>query len=290
MVKDGGDGKRRGSGAYNKPTAGIAPHEGGVHVVAGSAGQVSAGALDHPAMYYGINESGSVLLDVNGLVADLLFIDRFGNQLDNFRMIKGRGPRAARRRLHRRCSQRARAARRHLYRSVVQHPGRMELDFENDGSFDGLGAVIEHTYDEPGLYSVRQEVGNAVAFDDETKETLICVAGEVPTTIDTLNYGDGNFFGWFWTTSPGPYDADILRGDLFELVAAQGDFSGLTVECPYPDVSGTNQLDPNDPAVGEGYFYLVRTKDCAGGIGSFDTSSPTQIAPRGFDGGVSACD
>jgi hypothetical protein len=55
MKKDGGSGREDGSGAYKKPTLGLAPHEGAVYVVAGSSGQISGGALNHPAMYISLN-------------------------------------------------------------------------------------------------------------------------------------------------------------------------------------------------------------------------------------------
>ena len=37
-----------GDGAYTKPAGGPAPHEGAVYVVAGSSGQITGGALNHP--------------------------------------------------------------------------------------------------------------------------------------------------------------------------------------------------------------------------------------------------
>lgn len=45
MKKDAGDGREDGTGAYRKPSAGPAPHEGTVYVVAGSSGQIGGGLL-----------------------------------------------------------------------------------------------------------------------------------------------------------------------------------------------------------------------------------------------------
>lgn len=287
MLLDGGDGKRRGDGAYNKPSAGLAPHEGAVHVVAGSVGQITGGALDHPAMYYGINESGSVLLDVNGLVADLLFIDRFGNHLDELRLVKGPvpGPPVADFLVDPVVGRAPLAVM--FEDATTNQPIEWHWDFENDGSYDSQGSSGVHMYETPGIYSVSQLAGNVVAFDSETKQDLICVAGEEPGALDTFRHA-AKFLGWFWTTPPGPYSADVLRGDLLELRASGGSFAGLSLECVSSDFEGSFLIS-EEPAEGEMHFYLLRTKDCVGGVGSFDTFSPTQIAPRALDGN-SPCD
>ena len=89
MKKDSGDGRADGSGAYAKPTAGPAGHEGAVYVVAGSSGQTSGGPLNHPAMYLSLNELGSLVLDVNGLRLDATFLDASGLARDHFTLLKG---------------------------------------------------------------------------------------------------------------------------------------------------------------------------------------------------------
>ncbi|MEO7318509.1 MAG: metallophosphoesterase family protein, partial [Chthoniobacteraceae bacterium] len=63
MVKDGGDGREDGTGAYGKDSV---LHAGAVYVVAGSSGQVSGGALNHPVMFTSLSQLGSLVLDVNG--------------------------------------------------------------------------------------------------------------------------------------------------------------------------------------------------------------------------------
>jgi hypothetical protein len=91
MILDGGDGDPAGDGAYEKASLGPAPHEGAVHVVAGSSGQISGGALNHPAMYRSLNSLGSLLLDVDRNQLDARFLDDGGMTQDAFRIIKG-GP------------------------------------------------------------------------------------------------------------------------------------------------------------------------------------------------------
>jgi len=89
MKKDGGSGRPDGTGAYNKPTLSVGPHEGAVYAVAGSSGQASGGALNHPAMFISLNNLGSMVLDVNGNTLDAKFLRENGAIADYFRIVKG---------------------------------------------------------------------------------------------------------------------------------------------------------------------------------------------------------
>jgi hypothetical protein len=85
---NGGSGRENGSGAYQKP-AGSTPHDGAVYVVAGSSGQATGGALNHPAMYISLNNLGSLVLDVNGNRLDVKFLRETGAVSDYFTILKG---------------------------------------------------------------------------------------------------------------------------------------------------------------------------------------------------------
>lgn len=87
MIKNAGDGRLDGNGAYVKP-AGRPPHEGAVYVVAGSSGQVTGGKLNHPVMYVSVNKLGSIVLDFNGLELDLTFLGDRGQRHDYFTLRK----------------------------------------------------------------------------------------------------------------------------------------------------------------------------------------------------------
>lgn len=89
MKLDQGDGRVSGDGAYAKPTAGPAPHEGTVYAVAGSSGQIFGGPLDHPAMFISLNNLGSMILDIDGSQLDARFLDDLGTVRDSFTLIKG---------------------------------------------------------------------------------------------------------------------------------------------------------------------------------------------------------
>jgi hypothetical protein len=83
------DGREDGWGVYRKSTLGPAPHSGTIYVVAGSGGQVSGGALLHPAMYAGLNIHGSLVLDFSGSKLDVSFIDTNSFVRDYFTVEKG---------------------------------------------------------------------------------------------------------------------------------------------------------------------------------------------------------
>jgi hypothetical protein len=89
LKKNGGSGREDGTGAYRKPSFGMAAHEGAVYAVAGSSGQASGGALNHPAMFLSLNSLGSLVLDVNGNRLDAAFLDEAGVRRDYFTILKG---------------------------------------------------------------------------------------------------------------------------------------------------------------------------------------------------------
>jgi phosphodiesterase/alkaline phosphatase D-like protein len=87
-----GSGRADGSGAYLKKTASITPHEGAVYAVAGNAGSLSGGTLNHPAMYISLNQLGSMVLDINGNRLDAKMIRETGAVADYFTIFKGPAP------------------------------------------------------------------------------------------------------------------------------------------------------------------------------------------------------
>ncbi len=91
MKKNGGSGRPDGSGAYEKPTYWMAPHEGAVYVVAGVGGSLAGGTLNHPAMYTSQAVLGSLVLDVQGNRLDAMFLDSTGVRRDYFSIVKGTG-------------------------------------------------------------------------------------------------------------------------------------------------------------------------------------------------------
>lgn len=85
-IKDTGDGRADSpDGAYGKDPG---ANHGAVYCVAGSSGQPGGGSLDHPAMYVGLAELGSLVLDVNGDRLDAKFINPQGIVRDYFTISK----------------------------------------------------------------------------------------------------------------------------------------------------------------------------------------------------------
>ena len=85
MIKDRGDGREDGHGAYEKDSA---PHAGAIYIVAGSSGKISGGALNHPVMFTSINELGSLILDVDGVDLRARFLNADGAVRDHFSISK----------------------------------------------------------------------------------------------------------------------------------------------------------------------------------------------------------
>jgi len=91
MKVDGGNGDPSSDGAYEKPTLGPDPHQGAVYTVAGSSGQVSPAALDHPAMFVSLAVHGSIVLDFDRAKLDAIFLNDAGVAQDAFSIIKDSG-------------------------------------------------------------------------------------------------------------------------------------------------------------------------------------------------------
>lgn len=87
MIIDGGDGRADGDGAYAKLVS-PAANGGAVYVVAGSSGQISAAALNHPAMYISLLSLGSLVLDIDGSTLNAHFVDGAGAVADYFTISK----------------------------------------------------------------------------------------------------------------------------------------------------------------------------------------------------------
>jgi len=89
MLKDGGNGRPDGNGAYHKPSLGPAPHEGAVYAVVGDGGATLYPFVPLPAMYYGESAFGSLVIDVDGNTLNATFLRDTGATNDHFTIVKG---------------------------------------------------------------------------------------------------------------------------------------------------------------------------------------------------------
>ena len=88
MKKNAGNGRIGGTGPYLKPLTGPRDHFGAVYAVAGSAGKISGGSLNHPAHFISLSNLGSLVLDVNGTRLDATFLRENSTTPDTFTIIK----------------------------------------------------------------------------------------------------------------------------------------------------------------------------------------------------------
>ncbi len=84
---DTGSGRTDDTGSYKKFVPG-ASHQGTVYAVAGTAGNISGGNLNHPAMYISLNELGSMILEVDDQILNARFINDNGTTKDYFTIDK----------------------------------------------------------------------------------------------------------------------------------------------------------------------------------------------------------
>lgn len=93
MAKDSGSGRTNDTGAYLKAATGPEARQGAVYAVVGSSGWAWNGVgLNHPAMFIGMSQLGSMVIDINGQRLDAKFIRETGAIDDYFTIIKGAPP------------------------------------------------------------------------------------------------------------------------------------------------------------------------------------------------------
>ncbi len=91
VIQAGSGRETNGVGAYHKPDGlGESPvgNRGTIYTVAGSSGQATTGATNHPAMFYSALSLGSVVLDFNSNRLDAVFLRDTGVINDSYTIIK----------------------------------------------------------------------------------------------------------------------------------------------------------------------------------------------------------
>ncbi|MFK7924426.1 MAG: Ig-like domain-containing protein, partial [Bacteroidia bacterium] len=88
MILDNGDGRQNGDGAYEKDYINTNSTEGTVYITTGNAGKISGGPLNHPVMYASFNTLGSCILEVDGDLLKLKFLNSGGIIADSFAIDK----------------------------------------------------------------------------------------------------------------------------------------------------------------------------------------------------------
>jgi hypothetical protein len=285
FVKDSGDGRPSGSGAYEKPVLGPQPHLGAVYAVAGSSGQASGGALNHPAMLVSLNVLGSLVLDVNGNRLDATFLDNLGGIRDTFTIVKqpallpspdftasplaGPAPLAVT-----------------FTDRSINGPTAWSWDFQDDGSSDATGSSAVWSFTTPGLYTVREDVTNLAGTASVTKQALVCVTGSGPMPAVSGLQIAADRTTWSWTKPPRAGTYDLLRGDLTSLRAAAGNFAASSPTCVANDLASPSANDATTPPPGGAIYWVARVTECGGLHGTWDDGSSSQSGSR--DTGLAA--
>jgi len=99
--------------------------------------------------------------------------------------------------------------------------------------------------------------------------------GEAQITI--LTQPGGELLLWTPLAAGDAYD--LVRGSLGLLASSGGSFTTSIQTCLSNDQDGNNFVDPALPAVGSGFFYLVRATSC-GGVGTYDSVGGLQVGSR----------
>ncbi|MBZ5639892.1 MAG: S8 family serine peptidase, partial [Acidobacteriia bacterium] len=126
-------------------------------------------------------------------------------------------------------------------------------------------------------YSVRYNngCGLSAATAGVAAADVVCSA-TTPTGQTVVAYGAGTLN---WTAVSGATWYDVVRGTLSVLQSSGGNFTTATDSCSSNDQVGTSYTDGSVPALGDGYWYLVRAGNCAG-QGTYDEGQPSQIGSR----------
>jgi hypothetical protein len=83
----------------------------------------------------------------------------------------------------------------------------------------------------------------------------------------------------YWASVQGGTGADVIYGHLTSLRTSVSPFESSTLGCLADKRTVDSLIDANAPALGDGYWYLVRPANC-GGNGTYDAWGPAQTAPR----------
>ena len=79
-----------------------------------------------------------------------------------------------------------------------------------------------------------------------------------------------------WTALSGATSFDVVQGGLSALRSTGGNFQSATQAC-LANTTGTSFTTGGTPSAGDGYWFLVRGRNC-GGAGTYDDG--TQVGSR----------
>ena len=115
-----------------------------------------------------------------------------------------------------------------------------------------------------------------------------CACGELalPATVGALSAAkSGVNTQWGWTAPAGASSFEMVRGELATLQTTGGNFAAATTSCVAGGVPAPPIVEAQLPALGTGFWYLVRSSNCRGDS-SYEDGSPSTVGAR--DAGIQA--
>ena len=275
MKIDGGNGRADGDGIYEKP-GGNAAQQGAVYVTAGSSGQVSGGALNHPAMYASFSELGSLVIDIDGPRLDARFLRETGVVRDYFTLTK----------------------------SVPNQPPTVGLTHPVEGAVfaaltpivvsatavDGDGGIVQVDF-----YAGDVAIGSdtsapfEVTWSDATAGTHVLTAAATDTLGDTVTSAPVTIFVQIpvpavpsGVTATAGNGSVVLAWQAAPTAEAYRLYRATTLDGQFLAVAqGLTVTGYTDTAVSNGtpYFYKVTAVNAGGESGFSTVVSATPVAP-----------
>jgi hypothetical protein len=300
---DAGDGREDGDGPYHKPLMGLNPHSGAVYSIVAVGGEPRGGPLNHPVHHISWNVLGSVVLDINDNRLDHTFLTSTGEIIDYFTITKG-------------CYDADSDGTCEDVDNCPGIPNPAQTDSDSDGvgdacdpcphdplddaDSDGVCGDTDNCPDDPnpaqadtdsdGLGDVCDPApGDPDADDDGVIDSLDCApfvkgVSQPPEPVGAslrISKNGGTILNWvrgFQGHTSNVYRAQAASQPPMEL------FDCFIAETPH-----TEREDPDPPAEGETYYYLVTARNScgdssAGTNGNGDTRSAwSSCAPVGGD-------
>jgi hypothetical protein len=104
-----------------------------------------------------------------------------------------------------------------------------------------------------------------------------CAAPQAPAPVTHVHVEPADTITWDPVANADGYDTIV--GDLYAMNSGAG-IGGSLRRCLERNGPNTATTDPTVPAVGEGFYYLVRARSCAGALGSYGDSGTPPVEPR----------
>jgi hypothetical protein len=137
------------------------------------------------------------------------------------------------------------------------------FDF-GDGSTVGPQAMssASHTYTVSGTYTATVTVADTSGVEGTASVDVTVFLG-IPGDVKGLVFADSTAFSW--DVQPDATTYNVYRGDLGTLNDADGNgVADSYGSCLHTDLAGTSDSDPDAPAEGGIFFYLVNARNSNG--------------------------